>query len=462
METARWLTTHARGGSNQTDIGALALARFALNGAVLETSVFRYLKRWFDDGDAESPLDFNYVQKMSFLLSYIGSWPHKHFGRPRLGLVMSVYNLLLIVVAISLTSLGGTYIWYKRENISFFEIGHVLLCMFLEFLFLQRLFTAWTDRYRQTVKTYILEFHLFYFKNRSPYATKIYKQMQIVSRIFTIITICIILCGISLFNFMPWYNNYSIGMFGPDRPPNKTFEHAVYYHCFTEDVYTTLNGYWILFILNIPIAFHTTCGVMAFDLLLCLIVLQILGHLKIMKHSLLSITPKADMYSTCENMRVRETLKDIVVHHNIIIKFVNKCSDTFSDYLFAFYLLMQILSIISTLEITVFTAEALVKYGPLTFTIYQQLILVSILFEMINSRSTELIDAIYDIPWECMDTRNRRTAMILLMRAQTPLTLKAAKMVPVGVRTMSAVLKTTATYYMALNAVATERQMDQR
>ncbi|XP_063393053.1 odorant receptor 67a-like isoform X1 [Cydia fagiglandana] len=326
----------------------------------------------------------------------------------------------------------------------------------------QRLFTARTDKYQQIIKSYLLEFHLFYFKNRSPYATKIYKQMQIVSRIFTIIVPCIILSGVTLFNFTPWYANYRSGMFGPDRPPNTTFQHAVYFHCFTEDVYTTLNAYWILFIFNIPISIHTTCGLLAFDLLLCLIVLQIMGHLKIMKHSLSNITRKADMYSAEENMRVRESLKDIVVHHNIIIKFVNKCSDTYSEYLFAFYSLMQILSIISLLEVAAFTPEALAKYGPLTYALHQQLILVSILFEMISSRSTELIDAIYDIPWECMDTRNRRTAMVLLMRAQTPVTLKAAKMVPVGVTTMSAVLKTSASYYMALNAVAKERQMDQR
>nr|AST36376.1 putative odorant receptor OR5 [Cydia nigricana] len=416
--------------------------------------VFRSVKIWFDDSDAKHPLEFNYVRQLIFLLNAIGSWPHNQFGRDRLHIVYSIYNVFLIGVAITISSAAAGYIWFNRETISFSFMGHVILCILLETLYLQRLLTSRTQKYGETVKDLLLQFHLFYFQNRSQYASKLFKKVQIISKIFTIYVTCHILTGVGLFTFMPWYNNYRSGMFGPDPPVNKTFEHSLYFYCFTDKVYTTLKGYWILFFFNIPTSFHTSSGLLTFDLLLSITVFQILGHLKIMKHDLLSIPSTRDLYSREENMRVRKTLKGIIDHHNLIIKFVDKCSDAFSNYLFMFYMLMQLLTIVVTLEVTAYTADALAKYGPLTVAIYQPLIQISILFEMISTQSEKLVEAIYQIPWECMDTSNRRTVMIFLHRAQTPVALKAAKMVPVGVMTMTAILKTTFSYYMLLNAVA--------
>ncbi|XP_063631515.1 uncharacterized protein LOC134802754 isoform X3 [Cydia splendana] len=379
------------------------------------------LKRRLDDSDAKSPLNFKYISMLSFMLSSIGSWPHRQFGRRRLDFILSMYNMLLIVVAMALPSLGATYIWYKRETISFFDAGHVLLCMFLEFLFL------------------------------------IHTQIHNISVIFTLYMACQMICGMCLFTFMPWYNNYNNGMFGPDRPANRTFEQAVYFYCFTEDVYTTIKGYWVLFVFNIPTAYNTSCGVVAFDLLISLIVFQIWGHLKILKHNLSSIIPKDGMYSPEENMRVREVLKEIIEHHKLIITFVDKCSNALSEELFVFYMMMQLLTCTCLLEVSSLSTDALAKYGSITLVVHQQLIQVSILFEMISAKSEQLIDAVYAMPWQCMDTSNRKTVMVLLQRTQTPITLKAAKMVPVGLQTMAAVLKTTFSYYMMLNAVAGER-----
>ncbi|XP_063391196.1 uncharacterized protein LOC134676741 [Cydia fagiglandana] len=310
-----------------------------------------FLKRRFDDSDAKSPLSFKYIGMLSFMLSSIGCWPHRQFGRRRLDFILSMYNMLLIAIAMALPSLGATYIWYKRETISFFDAGHVLLCMFLEFLFL------------------------------------IHTQIHNISTIFTFYMICQMFCGLCLFAFMPWYNNYNNGMFGPDRPANRTFEQAVYFHCFTEDVYTTIEGYWVLFVFNIPTTYNTSCGVVAFDLLISLIIFQIWGHLKILKHNLSSIIPKDGMYSPEENMRVREILKEIIEHHKFIIKFVDKCSNALSEELFVFYMMMQLLTCTCLLEVSSLTTDALAKYGSITLVVHQQLIQVSILFEMISAKT---------------------------------------------------------------------------
>lgn len=136
-------------------------------------------------------------------------------------------------------------------------------------------------------------------------------------------------CGIFLFNFMPCYNNYAKGMFGEDRVPNSTFEHSVYYYSPIEDVYTTIKGYWIMFTFNIYMSYNVSCGLCAFDLFLSLIVFQIWGQLKLLKHNL-QVFPLPKMqegdnktplfYSTEENIHIHRLLSDNISHHKYILE----------------------------------------------------------------------------------------------------------------------------------------------
>ncbi|XP_063544666.1 uncharacterized protein LOC134752837 [Cydia strobilella] len=420
--------------------------------------VYEVLKKRFDDGYVNSPLDFKYVNQLQFVMTTIGAWPYKQFGRNRLAAIFSIYNAFLILVGTSSNALCFNYIRVNRTKLSFFDLGHNILCWIFCGLYLQRLLTARTSKYQETIKDYLHQFNLFYFKGRSPYAAKVHAQIHIISGMFTIYVMWEMFIGVSLFIFMPWFNNYSRDMFGENRPQNSTFEHSVYYYL-PDAVYSTEEGYWMLFICNIPLSYFTTIGLCVFDLLLCLIVFQIWGHLRILKHNLQDIPlPENNiMYSVEENSKIRLLLKENIMHHNFIIKFVDRCSDAFSEYLFAFYLFMQFITCILLLEVSSFTADSLAKYGPLTIGMHQQLIQVSILFEMLNTKSEQLVDAVYAIPWEHMNTNNRRTVLFFLHRIQTPVSLKAAKIVPVGVNTMSAVLKTTFSYYMMLKTLAGER-----
>uniref|UniRef100_A0A0V0J0Z9 Odorant receptor n=1 Tax=Cydia pomonella TaxID=82600 RepID=A0A0V0J0Z9_CYDPO len=420
--------------------------------------VYDVLKKRLDDGYVNSPLDFKYVASLQFVMTTIGSWPYKQFGRNRLAAILSTCNAFLILLGTVLCVLGLIYMRESVVKLSFFDLGHNILCLIFDTMYLQRLLTARTKKYQEVIKDYLLHFNLFYFKGRSPYAAKVHAQIHIISGMFTIYVMWQMFIGLLLFIFMPWFNNYNRGMFGENRPQNSTFEHSVYYYL-PDDIDTTEEEYWLLFIFNMLLSYMTTICMCVFDLLLILIVFQIWGHLRILKHNLQNVPlpENSIMYSVEENNNIRMLLKENILHHNFIIQFVNRCSDAFSEYLFAFYLFMQFNTCILLLEVTTFTADSLAKYGALTVVMHQQLIQVSILFEMLNTKSEQLTDAVYAIPWEHMDTKNKRTVLFFLHRIQTPVSLKAAKVVPVGVNTMSAVLKTTFSYYMMLKALAGER-----
>ncbi|GBP51329.1 hypothetical protein EVAR_34115_1 [Eumeta japonica] len=98
--------------------------------------------------------------------------------------------------------------------------------------------------------------------------------------------------------------------------------------------------------------------------------------------------------------------------------------------------------------------RTLAHYGVFTFAIFGQLCHISIMFEVLGAtyvsrsalwfatnshfgfQSEKLIDAVYAVPWECMDVPNRRALLMLLRRVQTPIRISALGLADVGVQTM--------------------------
>nr|AXF48759.1 odorant receptors OR2.3 [Lobesia botrana] len=381
------------------------------------TRIYNTLKGKFDDSDVDSHLDYQYIKRQRLLMSTIGCWPHKQFKNKHY-VAHSMYNILLISVAFLLPVLEVGYLWQHWRNITFFDFGHDVLCILMAILVLQRLFLSRTNKYYKMIKMFLFEFHLFYFKERSQYNAKIYKVIHIVSGMFTLYVQCLMGLGLILFTFKPWYNNYSRGLLSDNPTANITLEQAVYYYSPNNFAYTTKTGYWILFTANMPLSYFVTCGLCGFDLLVSTIVFQILGHLQILKHNLMTIPLPLDVeygiYSIEENIQIRRRLKENIEHHKVIIKFVDKCSDALNEYSFLFYLVLQIMCCVLLLEISAMTSDALAKYGPMTLGMYQQLVHLSVFFELVSTKSAQLINVVYALPWECMDTGNRKTVMFLL------------------------------------------------
>ncbi|KOB67291.1 Odorant receptor [Operophtera brumata] len=58
---------------------------------------------------------------------------------------------------------------------------------------------------------------------------------------------------------------------------------------------------------------------------------------------------------------------------------------------------------------------------------------------LLRECSDKLKHAVYEIPWECMNSKNRMTALIYLMNVQKTIHVTAGGMVDVGVTTMASV-----------------------
>lgn len=58
------------------------------------------------------------------------------------------------------------------------------------------------------------------------------------------------------------------------------------------------------------------------------------------------------------------------------------------------------------------------------------------------SQSEKLADDVYEMPWDCMNKKNRRVVWFMLTRAQTPIRVTAMGLITVGVTTMAKVVLT--------------------
>ncbi|XP_061379296.1 uncharacterized protein LOC116771534 isoform X3 [Danaus plexippus] len=203
-----------------------------------------------------------------------------------------------------------------------------------------------------------------------------------------------------------------------------------------------------------------------FDLILCLMIINLWGRFKILIHSLETFgesfhfetfnNTTQEGFTVNQSTEVNKKLEDIITHHQVIIKFTSKLSSTFGPVLLHYYIFHIVTLCILLLECSKMDPDALTRYGILTFLVVEQLIQVSVAFEILETMSSKLEKAVYYLPWECMNVSQRRVVLIMLMQAQRGGTVKALDMVNVGVQTMAAILRTSFSYFIMLQALEKE------
>ncbi|KAL0880488.1 hypothetical protein ABMA27_002896 [Loxostege sticticalis] len=309
--------------------------------------------------------------------------------------------------------------------------------------------------------TFFLNYLFLYFNNalNMNFIFNYFQMYQYINKICTVFVDFIhveLFMGIILFTLTPVYNNYMKGMFNRATPvgPDKFFEHSINYSLpyINQFIYDELVSYLFIAILNVLFAYDAGICFGSLDVTLSVIVFHIWGHLKILDHNLRSIPKPVNelTYTAEENKKVGGILKNIVDHHRMIMSFMTNTSDAFGPMLCLYYMFHQVSGCILLLECAELDAKSLTRYGALTVTIFQLLIQISVIVELLGSQSETLKDAVYSVPWECMDTSNRKLVLFLLCNVQEPIRLKPMGIVSVGVQTMATILKTSFSYFMLL------------
>uniref|UniRef100_A0A0K8TU90 Odorant receptor n=1 Tax=Epiphyas postvittana TaxID=65032 RepID=A0A0K8TU90_EPIPO len=417
-----------------------------------------------DEGHLTNVYDLTYVKMVRFTLNCIGAWPNKDLGNSgRSAKILSIYNYCLLITCSMAMVFEFKYLKKNTGVQDFTVLGHTYITLFMGLLFVQRLTMPMQRGYCNVMKEFFTKFHLIHSKTRSKYADKMNTRVQKLCFIFSIMSHFQLYSGVFFYNLIPVYKNYSSGMFSEIRPVNGTFEQSIFYDLII-DQYTDTYWYLIVSIFNVFLSFTVVCSYCCFDLLICLNVFHIWGHLNILKDNINNFrkpekpaTVESPAWFTEEESKlVHQELCAMIEYHKMITEFMAQKSSAYSVFLYLYFIFHQVSGCVLLLEVSQMDAEALGKYGLLTFSQFEQLILMSIVFELISTKGETIIDDVYALPWECMDSKNRKTVAFFLMNVQKPMAIKAGDMVPVGVQTMFAIIKASCSYFVMLTAFAQE------
>nr|BAG71414.1 olfactory receptor-1 [Mythimna separata] len=423
-----------------------------------------------------SPADYAYLIMMRHLLSVISSWPLKILDPLDTGAIqrrkiwVSIQRFFHMAVCLSTVVGGVMYVMLHKKSMTFFELGHLYISLLMTFVIFSRISTlCFSDEYVVVARNFLEKFHLFFYKDRSEYSMQTHKQVHRIAHLFTIYLINQMLAGLFLFNVTPMYNNYSAGNYASGGlKGNATYEHALYFS-YPFNASGDLKWYILANIFHWIISYLCATWFCMHDCFLSLMVFHIWGHFKILLYNLenfprpanrISFIPDNsnttltyEMYTQNEQKNVGVKLGELINYHRDIISFTDKMSEVFGPMLFAYYGFHQASGCLLLLECSQMTAAALTRYLPLTIILFQQLIQLSIIFELIGSISDRLKFAVYGLPWESMDKKNRRTVAFFLMNVQEPVHVKALGLADVGVTSMTAILKTSFSYFTFLKSM---------
>ncbi|XP_063372543.1 uncharacterized protein LOC134660693 [Cydia amplana] len=412
-----------------------------------------------DEGFRDEALDLDYMRVIRLYLDTVAHWPNEKFGpitmRTRM---LSMYHKLILTILVYAEISALFLVRVRMTTHGFIDLGQDYLSILMSFVMITRMTLILQEKYCSLIKNFVSKFHLLNHKHESEFAAKEYRKVNKICRIATIVILLECLIGQVMFNAVPIYVNIEAGLFTDHahRPPNATFVHFVNYY-FIIDQYSDAIGYTIVSLLNGFISYICGVAFCGLDLLIYVLVFHILGHFNILVDKMRSFPIPISFPDESSNRQYNEEafkiLKNLIQHDQLIKEFMNDTSNTFGITLFICLLFHQVSGCISLLEISPMTAEALTRYGPLILVLFNQLIQMSVIFELISSKSNFLSDDAYALPWELMNNKNRKTLLLFLMNVQRPRALKAGGLVSVGVLTMSQILKNSFSYFLMLKTL---------
>ncbi|CAH0399965.1 unnamed protein product [Chilo suppressalis] len=410
-----------------------------------------------------------YMTTVRFFFHYLDTWPYAMFDEkvpayPFRGrkFLFVMWTLTFYVCAwFLITSIGV---------VGFIELAQCYITIFLNCVGTYRATVTWRPKFQQLLKQFVTELHLLLHQHKSKYYKEISDRVHSICLLCTRMLVVEIIMAVLMFNIPPIVNNYRAGMLSTTRPVNGTFEptfNLAFPYVDTES--KSLSDYIPMTIVQVYLTVDCTVCLLIFDCLSSLILFHVWGHIKILIYNLNNVpVPKTSsqfelnedplFYSSEEDIMIKNILKENIEHHIMINQFLDKYSLTFGSSYCALYLFHQVSLCILLFACSELDASSLSKYGCITFIVLQQLIQMSVVVELVTSEAQKVMNAVYSVPWERMSASNRKMVAVFLLNAQNPMQFKAMGMVPVGVQTMAAILKTSFSYFMLLRTFAVENE----
>ncbi|NP_001106227.1 olfactory receptor 7 [Bombyx mori] len=396
--------------------------------------------------------EFTYMKFLKSFCKIMDFWPEREEKNSKTRIFRLRY---ILVLQFCFTLVAG--VLYLKNNFgkkTFYDLGHTIITVVMNVVSVSRLILRCFKKYDVVGQQFINKIHLYHFRNDSEYSMKTYKAVHKISNNMTyIFSFSIFVCVVT-FNLNPVFNNIGSGAYKNPRPDNVTLQQCVYY-ALPFDYTGDFKWYMLVAIFNVQKTFFCTSLFILFDLLLSMMIIHLWGHIRIFIHNLNHIpAPRNSLeYTREERQEVDNTLKKCIQHHTLIIGFVRIMSETYGLAVLIYYAFQQVVGCLLLLQCSRLDLKTITRFGFLTTMVNQQLIQISVIFELLGYMNDKLQEAVYCVPWEYMDTSHRKMVYMMFRQSQIPLQLKAMNMLSIGVKTMASILKTSVTYYLMLKTI---------
>ncbi|XP_011861747.1 PREDICTED: odorant receptor 43a-like [Vollenhovia emeryi] len=188
------------------------------------------------------------------------------------------------------------------------------------------------------------------------------------------------------------------------------------------------------------------------DAFLALVVFHICGQLENLRHRLVNLI-------VCKNFN--QALKNSIMYHLRLIRFVNNIESTFSLMIFGLVLYFCIVfCLVGFLLLTVISDERTndASFLQVCYMAVAVMILLTHTFlycgagELITGQCEAIYRVLCDLEWYKLESRKARCLILLLLRTSEPFRITAGKIVPLTMASFCSLLKTSAGYISFLLA----------
>ncbi|EDX12245.1 GD20073 [Drosophila simulans] len=205
---------------------------------------------------------------------------------------------------------------------------------------------------------------------------------------------------------------------------------------------------WPTYLLQSTAAYTCTCGCLSADLMMFAVVMQVIMHFDRLAKALREFDKR------CSNGAEEDLneLRSLIVYHNQVLRLTSKMNDIFGVPLLLNFLNSSMLICNVGFQLTIgISLEYIGRQVLIILSALVEVYLICSLSQMLINASKNVSLAVYDMDWLEYDTKFRKMLVLVVMRAQKPVSLNAkAFLSTVSMGTMTTFMQVSYKFFCAI------------
>ncbi|XP_017012670.2 odorant receptor 67a-like [Drosophila takahashii] len=212
-------------------------------------------------------------------------------------------------------------------------------------------------------------------------------------------------------------------------------------------------SFYPAYLFQLIAGYTVTCGAISSDAMIFAVAFQVLMHYDRLAKALREFQIRNNNQSDGANEDLK-ALQSLIAYHIDILRLTDLMNEVFGVPLLLNFMASSVLVCLVGFQLT-FILSDYYFFKQVLFLVagLVEIYLLCSFSQMLINASEDVSTAAYDMSWTEADTRCRKMLIILLMRAQKPVCLKATIVLDLSMETMSIFLGTSYKFFCAIKTM---------